>query len=65
MGRYLGPKLFRKEQSRFFEEANIVEDYMAAFGKKPPRRATIGIMNDSDNTKESSVSYAGFIEVYR
>jgi len=47
------------------EEANIVEDYMAAFGKKPPRRATIGIMNDSDNTGERSISSVDFIEVFR
>jgi len=47
------------------EEANIVEDYMAAFRKKPPRRATIGIMNDSDNTGERSTSSVDFIEVYR
>ncbi|HPS94710.1 MAG TPA: DUF3047 domain-containing protein, partial [Deltaproteobacteria bacterium] len=47
------------------EEANIVEDYMAAFGKKPPSRATIGIMNDSDNTGERSISSVDFIEVFR
>jgi hypothetical protein len=47
------------------EERNILEDYRKAFGTDPPAMATLGIMNDSDNTKESSVSYVGFIEVYR
>lgn len=47
------------------EERNILDDYRTAFGTDPPAMATLGIMNDSDNTKESSVSYVGFIEVYR
>jgi hypothetical protein len=47
------------------EEVNILKDYEAIFGKKPPRHATIGIMNDSDNTGEKSTSYVDFIEVYR
>ncbi len=47
------------------EERNMLEDYRKAFGADPPARATLGIMNDSDNTKEASVSYVGFIEVYR
>jgi len=47
------------------EERNILEDYRKAFGTDPPAVATLGIMNDSDNTKESSVSYVGLIEVYR
>ena len=45
-------------------EINIVEDYKAAFGKNPPETASIAIMNDSDNTKESSTSYVDYIEVY-
>ncbi|NIO16497.1 MAG: DUF3047 domain-containing protein [Deltaproteobacteria bacterium] len=45
------------------EEVNIVQDYLRAFGKNPPETATIAIMNDSDNTKESSVSYIDFIEI--
>jgi len=45
-------------------EINIVEDYKAAFGKNPPEIASIAIMNDSDNTKESSTSYVDYIEVY-
>jgi hypothetical protein len=48
-----------------FEERNILDDYRKAFGADPPAMATLGIMNDSDNTKESSVSYVRFIEVYR
>ena len=47
------------------EERNILDDYRRAFGTDPPAMATLGIMNDSDNTKEASVSYVGFIEVYR
>ncbi len=47
------------------EERNILDDYRKAFGTDPPTMATLGIMNDSDNTKEASVSYVGFIEVYR
>jgi hypothetical protein len=47
------------------EERNILDDYRRAFGADPPAMATLGIMNDSDNTREASVSYVGFIEVYR
>ncbi len=47
------------------EQRNILDDYREAFGSDPPAVATLGIMNDSDNTKETSVSYVGFIEVYR
>jgi hypothetical protein len=47
------------------ENINILEDYEKAFGKKPPPAASIGIMNDSDNTGERSVSYLDYIEVYR
>jgi Protein of unknown function (DUF3047) len=47
------------------EDRNILADYRGAFGADPPAMATLGIMNDSDNTKEASVSYVGFIEVYR
>ena len=46
------------------QEINIVEDYKAAFGKNPPEIASIAIMNDSDNTKESSASYVDYIQVY-
>lgn len=47
------------------EVINIVEDYQKAFGAKPPVRARIAVMNDSDNTGESSVSYMEYIEVFK
>jgi Protein of unknown function (DUF3047) len=47
------------------EEINVIEDYERAFGTKPPPTASLAIMNDSDNTGESAVSYVEFIEVYR
>lgn len=56
----------RKNLGRWIvEERNILDDYRRAFGTDPPARATLGIMNDSDNTKEAAVAYVGFIEVYR
>lgn len=47
------------------QEVNVVDDYQRAFGRKPPIRARIAIMNDSDNTGESSISYMEYIEVFR
>jgi hypothetical protein len=47
------------------EDINILEDYRKAFGTDPPPVAGIAIMNDSDNTGESSVSYIDYIEVYK
>jgi hypothetical protein len=47
------------------EDINIVGDYRRAFGKDPPPVAGIAIMNDADNTGESSVSFLEYIEVYR
>jgi hypothetical protein len=47
------------------ESVNIIEDYQRAFNATPPATACIGIMNDSDNTGESSFSYLDYIEVYR
>ena len=47
------------------EEIHIVEDYRKAFGESPPPQAGLAIMNDSDNTGESSVSFIRYIEVYR
>ena len=47
------------------ENVNIVEDYVKAFGKKPPRIASIAVMNDSDNTGEKAVSYVDYMKVYR
>jgi hypothetical protein len=46
------------------EEIDIIQDYKKAFGKDPPQLAGIAVMNDSDNTGQSSVSYIDFIEVY-
>jgi hypothetical protein len=47
------------------QQVNILADYQKAFGRKPPLRARIAVMNDSDNTGESAVSYMEFIEVFR
>lgn len=47
------------------QEINIIEDYHKAFGEDPPVMGRLAIMSDSDNTKESTVSYLDYIEVYR
>jgi hypothetical protein len=47
------------------EEVNILEDYAKAFAGPAPATASIAIMNDSDNTGESSVSYLDYIRVLR
>jgi hypothetical protein len=47
------------------EEVDIIEDYEKAFGVSPPAIASIAIMNDSDNTGESSASYVDYIEIYK
>lgn len=47
------------------EEVNILEDYKKAFGKKPPKTASVIIMNDSDNTKESATSYVDYIKIFK
>ena len=47
------------------EDINIIEDYEKAFGEKPPARATIGIMADTDNTGAEATSYIDYIMVYR
>lgn len=47
------------------QEINIVDDYQRAFGVKPPLRARIAIMNDSDNTGEHSISFMEYLEVFR
>jgi hypothetical protein len=46
------------------EEIDIIQDYRKAFGEDPPKMAGIAVMNDSDNTGQSSISYIDFIEVY-
>ena len=45
------------------EEIDILSDYRKAFRKEPPVQARIAIMNDSDNTGESAVSWMEYIEV--
>jgi hypothetical protein len=45
------------------EEVNILEDFERAFNRKAPETATLALMNDSDNTGESSVSYMDWIEI--
>jgi hypothetical protein len=47
------------------EEVNVIEDYQKAFGEDPPSTASLAIMNDSDNTGESAVSYIDYIEIFR
>ncbi len=47
------------------QEVDILADYHKAFKKDPPSIVSIAIMNDSDNTGESAVSYIDYIEVYR
>jgi hypothetical protein len=47
------------------EEIDILADYQKAFKTGPPARARVAIMNDSDNTGESAVSYMEYIEVFR
>ncbi|MGD2271545.1 MAG: DUF3047 domain-containing protein [Desulfobacterales bacterium] len=43
------------------EERNVLEDYKAAFSQEPPMIGAIMIMTDSDNTRESAISYFGDI----
>ncbi len=47
------------------EVVDFVGDYQKVFGARPPERARIAVMNDSDNTGESSVSYLADLEVFR
>lgn len=43
------------------EERNIFDDYVRAFGEKPPKIFGIAIMTDSDNTKEAATAFYGDI----
>ncbi len=45
------------------EKRNLVADYQAAFGTKPPRITGIAIMTDTDNTRESTIAYYGDIRL--
>lgn len=47
------------------EQVDIIADYRRAFGADPPDKATIGIMNDSDNTHGAATSYITDIAVFR
>jgi hypothetical protein len=47
------------------ENINILTDYQRVFGESPPATASLAIMNDSDDTGQSAVSYVEFIEIYR
>jgi len=47
------------------QEVDIIDDYHKAFGEDPPSIASLAIMNDSDNTGESAVSYIDYIDIYR
>lgn len=47
------------------EDVDILRDYREAFGFDPPPTTSIAIMNDSDDTGESSVSFFDYIEVYK
>jgi hypothetical protein len=47
------------------EEIDILKDYEEAFGKTPPKTASIAIMNDSDNTGESATSYIDYIKIFK
>lgn len=47
------------------ETVNVLEDFRRFFGVDPPPRATLAIMNDSDNTGENATSYIEFIEVLK
>ncbi len=55
----------RKAGNWVSEEVNIREDFKRAFGFEPPASAAISVMNDSDKTRESSVSYLSSIEIYK
>lgn len=47
------------------EQVDILRDYRRLFRADPPARASLGIMNDSDNTGEHADSFVSFVEVYR
>ena len=47
-----------------FRKIDRHSSYKTAFGEEPPAKATIAVMNDSDNTGESSISWIDDIRVY-
>lgn len=46
-------------------ERDIVADYKAAFGRRPPKLAGVAIMSDSDNTGEAATAWYGDIELIK
>ncbi len=44
-------------------QVDIVRDYTMAFGRKPPARASLAVMIDSDNTGESAKAWIRFIRL--
>jgi hypothetical protein len=44
------------------EKPNIFDDYVRAFGDKPPMISGVAIMTDSDNTKEAATAFYGDIQ---
>jgi len=56
-----GPSLVNTWQTY---TVDIVRDYRKAFGYDPPPLATLAVMNDSDNTGESSKSWISFIRIF-
>ena len=47
----------------FTEEADVLEDYRRSFGEDPPPRAGLAVMNDSDDTGVSAISWIAVIEI--
>jgi hypothetical protein len=47
------------------ETVNVLEDYRRLFDANPPPQASLAIMNDSDNTGESSTACIEFMEVLK
>jgi hypothetical protein len=47
------------------EGRNIYQDYKKAYGEEPPLISGVAIMTDSDNTKESAVSFFGDITFHK
>jgi hypothetical protein len=47
------------------ENVNIISDYRRAFKTDPPGRARIGILSDTENTKDRAVAYITDIVLYR
>ncbi|MBI5844501.1 MAG: DUF3047 domain-containing protein [Deltaproteobacteria bacterium] len=47
------------------ESVDVLSDYREAFGSEPPAGASLAVMNDSDNTGESSVSWLRNITIHR